>query len=104
MAQPHPSSQHTLHNPPTVIPEPEPENSSPNTTDITNQTQVQTLASLIAALPTKDYYHIKTLIQQLPNQWSGYNTAGTLITRRQLVQSTWGELKEADSLQTSNKP
>jgi len=57
-----------------------------------------TIAHLIEALTTNDH-HIKSLIQTLPNNWSNYNTSGSLITKRQLLQCAWGELKESGSLQ-----
>ena len=50
------------------------------------------IAHLIDAL-TIDDHRIKALIQALPNDWSDYNAKGTMVTKRQLLQSAWGELK-----------
>jgi len=56
------------------------------------------ITHLMDALNTHDQ-HIKTLIKSLPEDWAGYNDRGSLVTKRQLLQSAWGELKESDSLQ-----
>jgi hypothetical protein len=66
------------------------ENPPPTITDHSHQEP--TITQLIEALTTSDH-HIKSLIQTLPNNWSSYNAGGTLITKRQLLQSAWGELK-----------
>ena len=87
-AQPHPSPQRTSHNPTTTPHKPRTDNPSHHNNATINPAQIQTLAPLIAALPTKDHHHIKQLIQRLPHQWSGHNTAGTLITKRQIIQSS----------------
>ena len=57
-----------------------------------------TTSDLSRALHANDL-HNKTRIQTLPDNWSNYNEKGSLITKRQLLQSAWGELKESDSLQ-----
>jgi hypothetical protein len=72
------------------------ENPPPTLTNLPNHPP--TITHLIEALTTNDH-HIKALIQNLPNNWSGYNDVGTLATKRQLLQSAWGKLKESDSLQ-----
>jgi hypothetical protein len=51
----------------------------------------------VEALTTHEH-HIKTLIQSLPDDWAAYNARGSLVTKRQLPQSAWGEFKESDSL------
>ena len=74
------------------------DNPPPTITNLPNQPP--TITHLIEALNTNDH-HIKALIQNLPNNWSGYNTVGTLVTKRQLLQSAWGGLKESASKRSS---
>jgi hypothetical protein len=57
-----------------------------------------TITHLIDALNTDDQ-NIKNLIQALPEAWSSCNARGAQITKQQLTQCTWGQLKELDSLQ-----
>jgi len=52
-----------------------------------------TTSDLSRALNANDH-HIKTLVQTLPDDGSNYNEKGSLVTKRQLLQSAWGELKE----------
>jgi hypothetical protein len=95
----HTSLHQTHHNPTTVITKQEPDNPPHTTPDTTTQSHIPTIEQLIDALPKNDTY-IKKLIQQLPDQWSGTNATGTPITKKQLIQGSWGELKETDSLQS----
>ena len=98
--QTHPPPKHALLNLSRETHEPKLNNPPSTTTNPTNKTHALTLDYLIAALHTHYHHQIKTLIQHLPTQWSCHNAAGTLITRRQLIQSSWGELQETDSLQS----
>jgi hypothetical protein len=62
-----------------------------------------TIAHLIDALTTDDH-HIKALIQAFPNDWSDYTAKGTMDTKRKLLQSAWGELKNPTASKSSNMP
>ena len=53
---------------------------------------------LVEDLNTHDQ-HIKTPIQSFHDDWAAYNDRGLFVTKRQLLQSAWEELKESDSLQ-----
>ena len=57
--------------------------------------QTHTITHLVEALNTHDQ-HIKTLIKFLPDDCAAYNDRGSLVTKRQLLQSTWGELKKSE--------
>jgi hypothetical protein len=60
--------------------------------------QPSTITHLIDALTTDDH-NIKKLIHALSEAWSSYNAHGAQVTKRQLIQCTWGVLKESDNLQ-----
>ena len=72
---------------------------TPNTQDFTPNdlqhntrpppSQTLTITHLVEALTTHDQ-HIKILIQSLPEDWANYIDRGSLVTKRQLLQSAWG--------------
>jgi hypothetical protein len=68
--------------------EPEEDNAPPTTTD-SNQNQPPTFTHLVDTLTTNDH-HIKTLIQHIPNDWTGYYAIVTLITKKQLITKRLG--------------
>jgi len=71
---------------------------NPHDTILTHLNQTPTIANLTKALTSHDH-HIKTLVQSLPEGWATYNEKGSMVTKRLLLQSAWGKLKESDGLQ-----
>jgi hypothetical protein len=62
------------------------------------------IPQLVELLDTYTDEQFKTTINNLPDPWQDTNEKGTIVTKRQLSMSTWGEYIDEQSALLSKKP
>ena len=73
---------------------------NPPPTSPDNLPNPQTLLNQLLNALTSPDENLHTLIHQLPNTWQATNNKGTPLNKTMLQRCTWGELREADALQS----
>ena len=73
---------------------------SPTSTQLETQPNPQTLLNQVLNALNSSDESIHNLINHLPSTWRATNHKGTPLNKTMLQRSSWGELREADDLQT----